>query len=440
MQTASRFIYYAYISYAPEDEKRAKWLQQKLSHYKIPTSIHKSSQGRVPKNVSPIYREQKVVGAVPPEADPRKELIDSRYLIVVCSPDSAKSEVVNCEIMQFKELGREDCIIPFIIAGEPDGQNGDECFPPSLRDTGLLGASLNELSVEEAFIKIVAGLLGLKFDMLWDREKREQKKQRRRQAIVGGVLAAFLCLSGCFYWDFNFHEKTLYFSNVAEIYGVVKGVDVLTKDQAESRDLSYKITKLKGRVIAFEQVNRFGGLISNGEVPSESGFYPLPGLSVKITYAYDEQGELAKATCFSGDGSQAMVLDYTSPEAATIYSGDQLVAGKQAENSTDQLSETNDNSSEGDMISQYIFHYDAEGKTIRKLFCNIYNSPKPNENGVYGEAYHYDEHGLLDEITYLNAGGRAAPDKNGIGKTILTRNTAGDIIKISDIGINSETI
>lgn len=438
METASRFIYYAYISYAPEDEKRAKWLQNKLCWYKIPTSIHKSSQGRVPKKVSPIYSAQTAAGSASTEADPRKELIDSRYLIVVCSPDSAKSELVNQEIMQFQELGRADRIIPLIVAGEPDSQNGTECFPPSLRGTGLLGASLNELSEEEVFIKIVAGLLGLKFDMLWDREKREQRKHRRRRAIAGGVLTAVLCLGGWFYWDFNFHEKTSYFSNVVEIYGVANGIDALTQDQAERRDLSYKITKLKGRVIAFEQVSPSGTLLSEDEAPSASGFYLIPGLPKKIEYAYGEQGELDKAAYFSGDGSQDITLDYTSPEAATIYSSDQLVAGKRVENPDNQLSEKNDNGSEGDIISQYVFQYDAEGKTIRKLFCNIYNSAKPNENGVYGEAYHYNDQDQLDEITYLNENGEVAPDKNGVYKTTLTRNNEGNIIKISQTGINGE--
>lgn len=440
METAARFIYYAYISYAPEDEKRAKWLQQKLSHYTIPTAIRKSSPGRMPKKVSPIYRKPPAAMADSEARQPRQELSDSRYLIVICSLDSARSEVVDREIRQFKEMGREDRIIPFIVAGEPDGPNGEECFPPSLRGTGLLGASLNELSEEEALIKIVAGLLGLKFDMLWDREKREQKKQRWRRVMVGGVLVAFFCLGGSFYWDYNFHEKTAYFSNVVEIYGVARGIDLLSEDQAENRDWRYKLTELKGRVIAVEQVDREGRLIGQDQVASESGFYPLPGLPAKIEYTYDEQGDLDKATCFSDDGRQAMTLDYTSPETATIYSGDQLIAGKQAENSTVLDAANNANGSESEMISQYVFYYDEEGKTIKKLFCNIYHSPKPNENGSYGEAYRYDEYERLYEITYLNADGAAAADKNGRCQTILTRNTAGDIIKISDIGFNGETI
>ena len=32
--------YYAFISYKREDEKWAKWLQQKLEHYKLPSNLN----------------------------------------------------------------------------------------------------------------------------------------------------------------------------------------------------------------------------------------------------------------------------------------------------------------------------------------------------------------------------------------------------------------
>ena len=36
------YKYLAFISYKREDEKWAKWLQHKLEHYKLPTSIRKA--------------------------------------------------------------------------------------------------------------------------------------------------------------------------------------------------------------------------------------------------------------------------------------------------------------------------------------------------------------------------------------------------------------
>jgi len=251
----TRFEYYAFISYSHKDKKWAEWLQNKLEHYKLPTSLHKASEGKVPKTVRPIFRDLADLSMGPLESNLKKELIDSRYLIVICSLESAKSEWVNKEIIHFKELGREDRIIPFIISGEPNSNNENECFPPALRDTDILGASLNELSNEQAVIRIVANLLGLKFDVLWDREKREQKKIRMRRAGIAAALILIVCFSVFMYWDFNFHKKIDYYSNYVEIYGVAKGVDELSPKQVSKRNASYKITKLKGKIISIEKIN-----------------------------------------------------------------------------------------------------------------------------------------------------------------------------------------
>lgn len=42
--------YYAFISYKREDEKWAKWLQNKLEHYKLPSNVRKGN-GELPKNL-----------------------------------------------------------------------------------------------------------------------------------------------------------------------------------------------------------------------------------------------------------------------------------------------------------------------------------------------------------------------------------------------------
>ena len=48
--------YYAFISYKREDEKWAKWLQKKLEHYKLPTSIRKVNPA-LPETVRPIFKD-----------------------------------------------------------------------------------------------------------------------------------------------------------------------------------------------------------------------------------------------------------------------------------------------------------------------------------------------------------------------------------------------
>lgn len=50
------YKYLAFISYKREDEKWAKWLQRKLEHYKLPTSIRKADPS-LPERVRPVFKD-----------------------------------------------------------------------------------------------------------------------------------------------------------------------------------------------------------------------------------------------------------------------------------------------------------------------------------------------------------------------------------------------
>lgn len=47
--------FYAFISYKREDEKWAKWLQDKLEHYKFPVNLNGRSD--LPKYIRPTFRD-----------------------------------------------------------------------------------------------------------------------------------------------------------------------------------------------------------------------------------------------------------------------------------------------------------------------------------------------------------------------------------------------
>lgn len=170
-----RFQYFAFISYSRKDEYWAKWLHKKLETYKLPSIIRKEYEGQLPDKIHPVFLDKTDIGLGSLKTNLKKELEDSRYLIVICSPNAAKSEWVNTEVEHFKTLDRGDRIIPFIIEGTPQPISTKEkqCYPPALEKT-ILGASLEELPKEQALIKLIANLLGLKFDKLWNREKRRK--------------------------------------------------------------------------------------------------------------------------------------------------------------------------------------------------------------------------------------------------------------------------
>lgn len=205
----SKYTNIAFISYKREDEEWAKWLQKKLEYYKLPTEICKQNPNlEFAKNPRHVFKDTTdLSGGVLAKAI-KDGLDSSKYLIVICSPRAAKSEWVCKEVQDFIDSGREEYIIPFIIDGEPYARNQEnECFPESLKtlagERELLGININENGRESAAVKVVSRVFDLRFDILWNRFQREQKK-RRRYTIVG-LVATILIVAGIagFIWTQN---------------------------------------------------------------------------------------------------------------------------------------------------------------------------------------------------------------------------------------------
>lgn len=173
---------YAFISYNHRDIKAAKWLHKKLESYKLPTEIHNEYEDS--KYLRPVFRDQEDLDAGVLSDELRKHLESSKYLVVICSPNSAKSDWVSNEVKTFIEWGRLEYIIPFIIDGTPNSGDENECFPKSLLeyvgehpDRELLGISIAEVGREKAFVRVVSRMLGVSFDELWKRHERDRRRR-----------------------------------------------------------------------------------------------------------------------------------------------------------------------------------------------------------------------------------------------------------------------
>ena len=188
--------YIAFISYKREDEEWAKWLQKRLEHYKLPARmLHEHPD--LPKEIRPVFKDTTEFASGVLEEEIYHSLQNSKFLIVLCSPLSAKSPWVAKEISTFIDLGKKKEIIPFIIDGVPHSTSPEtECFPEPLRqlpaNEELIGINVGEVGREQAAIKVIAQMFGLKFDSLWNRHERE----KRRKRILWGALLLALALSG----------------------------------------------------------------------------------------------------------------------------------------------------------------------------------------------------------------------------------------------------
>lgn len=203
--------YWAFLSYSHTDKKWGDWLHKALETYRVPRRLvgTEARGGRIPQRLFPIFRDRE---ELPVSADLganiNEALKESRYLIVICSPRSAQSRWVGEEINTFKKLGREDRILALIVDGEPNASDGkpgfnveDECFHEAMRYRTADG-ELSEVRTEpiaadvregkdgktDAKLKLIAGLLGVNYD---DLKQREQERRRRRARVIA-TFAVFL--------------------------------------------------------------------------------------------------------------------------------------------------------------------------------------------------------------------------------------------------------
>ena len=211
-----QFKYRAFISYSHADEKWASWLHKKLESYRVPKYLvgETTEFGTVPARIAPIFRDREELSTSTSLGDTLTQaLADSACQIVICSPRAAKSRWTNEEILTFKRLGRADRIFCLIVDGEPgasaDPQMADEeCFPPALihevgpdgRPTGKLiepiaaDARKGKDNRHNAKLKLIAGMLGVGFDAL--RQREHQRRQRRLAALTTAAIAGMTITSG----------------------------------------------------------------------------------------------------------------------------------------------------------------------------------------------------------------------------------------------------
>ena len=122
---------------------------------------------------------------------------------MLCSPASAKSHYVNEEIRLFKHRHPDRRVVPVILAGKPN--TAQECFPPALRfelDAGgqvtdqpadvPLAPDIPEEGRELVLAKLVASLIGVPPDEVFQRAERERRRWTR---IRNGVIAALAVLA-----------------------------------------------------------------------------------------------------------------------------------------------------------------------------------------------------------------------------------------------------
>ena len=179
MERKTSYKYDAFISYrqVEPDKNIANRLHRSLEKYKIPTSLVKEGY---PKRLSRIFKDIEELSASSNLSKSiNKALIDSKYLIVICSPRTKESKWIKEEIDTFISLGKENKILTLIIEGEIEDSIPKELI--NINKIPLAADIRNNNSYflfdkfHDAKLKIISPIIGCDYDDLYQREKKRSR-------------------------------------------------------------------------------------------------------------------------------------------------------------------------------------------------------------------------------------------------------------------------
>jgi hypothetical protein len=298
--------YWAFISYSHRDEVWATWIHRALETYRLPKGVAGGDfhGEKIPPRLRPVFRDRdELAGGADLGSKLRRHLRESRTLIVICSPKSAKSKWVNEEVRYFKSLGREHRVLCLVVGGEPyasdvPGQEEMECFPAAIRYQVNAAGEVSTEPAEPlaadvrprkdgksaALLKLVAGILDIGYDRLRQREARRQK-MRRLQWLAGSVGGLLVGAAG--------------YVLLAD-YGVALPGRDLIQLRLDKRDASI-LRRVPGDEEVLARVRQLRGRVIEAMVQAKAG----DGWLFQ-TLNREQQGELPHDTCAHAQGVFAL--------------------------------------------------------------------------------------------------------------------------------------
>ncbi|MBR5711423.1 MAG: toll/interleukin-1 receptor domain-containing protein [Thermoguttaceae bacterium] len=467
MQDNLAYRYFAFISYSSKDKNIAEKIHDKIEAYPLPSVLRnelEAERGKdIPEYLSPLFLDISHLGAGQNLSETiNQELKSSRFLLVICSPNSAKSDWVNQEVENFILMGRYDRIIPYIIKGIPNsGDPKTECLPPilrkkrvfisysslsnaenakrhadlhnildSIRDE-LKGASLSDEGADISLIKVIARMLEIRPDELVSLYHQQQKKKRNEKlprilTIVLSFLILFTSL-GLWTWIHYYKVHVGYFADYVEYWGVPRGIFPLTTEQRERRTEHYRIYTQNQRVIRLEHVNSAGT--------------PVPVLNTELQdrpmiadYEYDKDGRLVQRKDLDNNGKVIMSNLYSGDKMQKVEFksiGDDKTSSSTVLTSITSLSKPLQDTSMGKHgeIGNMRFERDDKGRVIEVHFQKGGSDVSTtDEQGIAGFQFILDDYGRIVERIYLGRDGAPCPDKQGVARRTTWYDDNGNLV------------
>ncbi len=200
-------LYTAFISYSQADKAWGKRIHNWLETYRVPVGVMVDVS--TDRRLGRFFRDEEEMPAATDIATVVRHAIEvAESLIVICSPRSAQSQWVEAEIEYFRRANPSGKVFAVIIDGEPNADDPmRECFPRALRVV-LDPTDGNAMPIEPVGLdvrvdgkarvcaRLAAGILGVDFNDLWQRDRRRaEARQRGAIMVLSAVSTVFAVLA-----------------------------------------------------------------------------------------------------------------------------------------------------------------------------------------------------------------------------------------------------
>jgi hypothetical protein len=448
------FLYDAFISYrhVERDRKWAEWLISALESYHVPKTLQERG---LPPRLRKIFRDE---DELPSSADLndqiRAALVASRFLIVVCSAFTPRSKWVQREIELFNELGRGDQVLALLTEGEPADSFPDamlvrtrevadsdgtkrtvkEDKEPLAADVRPRSGVSTETSKRLALMRLVAVILGVKFDELRQREHQRERKRRLTWAAIAAGIVLLVGAGGGAYWNIV-KPKTTYYRDMVWRRGVPEGayqIDAATHDGLAG---SYSVITRGGKIVearydgyrrrdADGQARWVVHYGDNGAADQIEIFAPNGRLirdnilhreaANKMIVSFERYG-----VPLAQDSTQNLITDLTkldpgSAQAKTLITRQEQTFDDQGF-ATDVRYQDNWGIPQHDAQGSFgeHFSYTPQGLVLRRAQTGPDGAEITLKNGVHAVTSEYDGHGRLVQLTLIGEDGRPINGPNG---------------------------
>jgi len=413
MKSMDDYKYYAFISYASEDTKKAARLKKRIERFRLPTFLRENQRDHVRVFMADKeFNEHKVKEGL------YKILDQSKYLIVVASPNHAQSWWCNEEVKRFLDTDRESRIIPYIIEGSPCSSNSAvECYVPCLRELSaedqIAGIDTKIVGEYDAYIRVVTRMLGVEYDAV------KVQEDRRRQLQVLWMVIAFLVVlvAGLWVWDYC-RIKYQYYADYVIHLGLPEGIIPMDRDDIDKRYEYYRFEYTQRKLRRVVHCDMYGNP-SALFVTELQDRYPIQELCYQGSQVVgicwkDKYGRAKVSGTFNDERTRCDIVDagtgdaFRSQASTTVWSPYQLSVDIDL-NSFMPVPKS--------CIGRYRYEYDSEGYLVKTEYKrDNQNTPVSDQDGVAGMAFELDSLHRVVCVQYLDVDGNVTCNRLGISK------------------------